>query len=261
VARHVVLRATINNTMRMATVVDDLEQFVSQEGPTIVSQVLTEPVDFSQMGGPTLAEMVAMHGNLDENEDSQENSQAPTRDAAADPSQGNSAADPAVPVRKKRKRLTFANKKLLADREPFLLPEFFNKFTDDAVKIHGKITKCAIKKDRHSRCVIDWKKPYPQGLNPLWLKKEHENTDAQRDKLQTAILNYEDLPANEKNSRAKTRQSRRTPRPAAPVPASASVAAASVRTSSSAVSTLTRSTISTTQQSTQLSQTSSTAGT
>ena len=261
-ARHVVLRTTINNTVRMATVVDDLEQFVSQEGPTIVSQVLTEPVDFSQMGGPTLAEMVAMHGNLDENEDSQENSQALTRDAAADPSQGNSVADPAVPVlRKKRKRLTFANKKLLADRELFMLPEFFNQFTDDGVKIHGKITKCAIKKDRHSRYVIDWKKPYPQGLNPLWLKKEHENTDAQRDKLQTAILSYEDLPANEKNSRAKTRQSRRTPRPAAPVPASASVAAASVRTSSSTVSTLTRSTISTTQQSTQLSQTSSTAGT
>ena len=177
----------------MSTVEQDQGTSVSQDTPTVVTQVHAEAVDISQMTGPSLADFIAQHGDIEEIDDSQPNveEQAP-QEATMEEDGTQSTTRPPPP--KKRKRLIFANKKLLAGRDLFLLPEFLNQFHDDSVKLCGKIMKCATKKDRQSRFVVDWKKPYPQGLNPAWLKKEHENTETHRRNLQQAIQNYDDSP-------------------------------------------------------------------
>ena len=235
----------------MASAEDAQETFMSQQAPTIVTQVQAEPIDIALIGGPSLADFIAEHGNPDESQEFGPNSQEETQDgvgvAEEIETQGTTGPTPA----KKRKRLTFANKKLLGGRELFLLPQFVNQFGDDTVQLCGKITKCATKKDPRTRFVVDWKKPYPAGLNPAWLRKEYENSDAQRLHLQNGIHAYETSPAHAASASG-TRQKTRTPRQQpAVLPPSASVAAASVRTSSSTVSTLTRSIISTNVQSTQ----------
>jgi len=114
---------TVVTIVRMATVEDDQATVVSQQAPTVVTQILTELVDVSQMGGQSLADFIAEHGNMDEPGDSQE-----TQESLANDGDGVVAAAVAErtnpPPAKKRKRMVFANKKLLGRREQFLLPEF-----------------------------------------------------------------------------------------------------------------------------------------
>jgi len=141
---------TVVSVVRMTSLVDDPAMSVSQDGPTIVT-VDAEPLGFSQMGGPSLEEFIAEHGNLDEMEDSQDPIAEPPADTQVAASEGRTTPPP----RKKRKRMTFANKFIVATREVFLLPEFYNQFTDGSVKIHGKTMKCATRKDLQSRFVVE----------------------------------------------------------------------------------------------------------
>lgn len=54
-----------------AYVVDEQDTSMSQHGLTVVTQVQAESVDIAPMGGPSLADFVSEHGNLEELDDSQ----------------------------------------------------------------------------------------------------------------------------------------------------------------------------------------------
>jgi len=103
----------------MTSIEDDQATIVSQQAPAVVTQILTEQVDVSQMGGPSLSDFIAQHGDMEDAVDSQE-SQALTVAAHARDVTFAAAATTAGPPTKKRKRMAFANKKLLGHRELFL---------------------------------------------------------------------------------------------------------------------------------------------
>ncbi len=237
----------------MGTDDDDDQTFLSQESAAVVSQVYTERVDVGRMSGIGLAEFTRLHGNPDESPENSQNdniSIPAVVGAAAAETLVHGGADNATvapPPQKKRKRMAFANKKLLAGRELFLMPQYLNQYSNNDAMLQGKVMKCATKKDPNSKFVIDWKKPFPAGVNPLWLRKEHDNTNEHREKLQDAILQFEAKnPTGTGTGTGKASATTKTPRTSKPItqPPSA-IAAASVRTSSSTVSSLTRSTMST----------------
>jgi len=49
---------------------DNQATIVSQQAPAVVTQTLTEQVDVSQMGGPSLADFTAQHGDMEDAVDS-----------------------------------------------------------------------------------------------------------------------------------------------------------------------------------------------
>jgi len=242
----------------MASSVDDASTLVSQESAAVVSQVHTEPTDVSRMSGASLAEFVRLHGNPDDEAEDGENDPndpisiaavATGGEAGVEAAAGNAAAAEAVaidkeaPPSKKRRRMAFGSKKLLANRHLFLLSEHQNQHGDDSARIQGKIVKCAAKKDPNSKFVVDWKKPFPVGVNSLWLRKEHDNADEHRDKLQEAILECEAQNPMTTRGDKRSTSSNKTPRAAICHPSV--VAAASVRTGSSTVSSITHGALST----------------
>jgi len=121
--------------------------------------------------------------------------------------------------------------------------------TDDAVRVQGKIMKCATKKDAHSKFIVAWKKTFPWGINAQWMRTEHDNTDEHREKLQHAIVEYEKRYPSTGGARNGS-TSTKTPRPSVPPPRPSTIAAASVWTSSSTVSSLSHGILSTTSQGT-----------
>jgi len=107
--------------------------------------------------------------------------------------------------------------------------------------MQGKTIKCATKKDVNGKFVVDWKKPFPKGVSPQWLRKPHDNADEHRQSLFAATQEHEmkfSAGATQKRASAKT------PAPAPPPQHPATIAAASVRTSSSTVSSLSQNALS-----------------
>jgi len=229
----------------MASSVDDTPTLVSQESTAVVSQVHTEPIDVSRMSGASLAAFIRLHGNPDDERENGENDPisiaaavATGGEAGVEAEAGNAEAAEAVainkeaPPAKKRRRMAFGSKKLLANRHLFLLPQHQNQHGDDSARIQGKIMKCATKKDRNSKFVIDWKKPFPAGVNSLWLRKAHDNTDEHRDKLQEAILECEALNPTITKGEKRSTSSNKTPKAATRIHHPSVIAAALVRTGS-----------------------------
>ena len=220
---------------------------LSQESAAVVTQAFAAD-DFNYSTGPALEdllkdypELVDNSVNMTDNSQSQEESQVSVPVTGAKPKQ-------------KRNRMVFNNKKLRGNRQLFLLEEFQNKLVDDSVFLNGKIIKCATKKDKASEFVIEWDGDnLPNGLNVSWLKTNHANTDEHRQKLQEAILSYEELSvpdqakkkkkvahgSSKTSSRGGKKQTAETPLGNS-ITIAATEAAASIRTSSSTVSTLTR---------------------
>jgi len=237
----------------MTSRAEDSATIVSQETAEVLTQVHREAVDIGRMSGESLAEFARLHGPFDDDDDDA------TRLDSQDGNISIAATQPATqpvnedvvdepmrpPPPKKRKRMTFANKKLCAGRELFLKAEYVNQVTDDSVRVYGKIMKCATKKDRHSKYIVSWKKPYPQGINAQWLRTEHANTDNEREKLQVAIHEHESKHPSTGRGRGGSQGTKNAPRPIIPPPHPSTIAAASVRTSSSTVSSLSHGTQST----------------
>ena len=93
----------------MTSIEDEGATIVSQQTPTVVTQILTEPVDVSQMGGQSLADFIAEHGNMDEIGESQDTQE--TQETVGDEvAVAEATAEIAPPPTKKRKRMAFANK-------------------------------------------------------------------------------------------------------------------------------------------------------
>jgi len=230
---------------------DDLAKIVSKETDIVLTQVHREAVDIGRMSGESLAEFTRLYGPFDDDDDdttqaNTQNSQNITIPASQPVNQDGADRSMGPPTAKKRKRMTFANKKLVADRDLFMKPEYSNQPVDDAVRVYGKIMKCATQKDKHSKYIVSWKKLYPRGINEQWLRTEHDNTTEQREKLQTAIREHKVKHPNTGRGRNGSASTKKTPRLSIPPPHPSTIAAASVCTSSSTVSSLCRGTLSTT---------------
>jgi len=109
-----------------AYVVDEQDTSMSQHGPTVVTQVQAEPADIGLMGGPSPADCIAEHGNPKELEDFQPMTQHTQCDVAGVVEEAGAQSTTKPAPSKKRKRMAFANKKLMAARDSILLPEHMN---------------------------------------------------------------------------------------------------------------------------------------
>jgi len=126
----------------MTSRVEDTATIVSQETNTVLTQVHRETADIGCMSGESPAEFAGLHGPFDDDDDDDDATQANTQNSQnitvpASQPLNQDGVDPSMgpPAAKKRKRMTFANKKLVAGRDSFVKPECSNQSVEDAVRV------------------------------------------------------------------------------------------------------------------------------
>jgi len=241
---HIIIKRTMTDNQRQNNNQD--EGSMSQESAAIVTQVFTGD-DFNDSARPDLGSFLAQHPDMAENSEINDHSENAQDEATMPPQQAATA-----PTKQKRNGMVFNNKKLRANRELFLLPEFHNQFADESFYMTSKIVKYAAKKDKDSEFVVQWDVDnIPATINMMWLKQRQENTDSHWQILQEAITSYEENVtvtgqskkrkrcnnASSENSRGRDIDAAATP-VGNSITIAATAAAASIRTSSSMVSSL-----------------------